>query len=207
MAESVLSGQPFLPATTRVFLDERCQEGNAGACRSLGVMLDGGHSGAVDAAAAYAAFRRACELGSEGGCVHKATSQLLGIGAEKDEVSARAVLQGLCSEGTQSACEALKGIYIPTSEFILTTPGPDRETLGRIGRMLRTLGEPVIRVQVRLCVDVDGSARIDLGKGTGIAEADAALIEALLALPYVHPTRGGTPVHSCLKYKLNFRMQ
>ncbi|MGE0455597.1 MAG: hypothetical protein AB7O37_14160 [Vicinamibacteria bacterium] len=85
------------------FLESECQR-QAGACTSLGSILEGGLGIKADPVRAARAYERGCAGGDKSACARFAVLQAQGRGVLPDPPKALSTLQGLCAEKIQHAC-------------------------------------------------------------------------------------------------------
>lgn len=85
------------------FLETECQR-QAGACTSLGSILEGGLGVKADPIRAANAYERGCAGGDKSACARFAVLQAQGRGVLPDPVKALSTLQALCAEKIQHGC-------------------------------------------------------------------------------------------------------
>ncbi len=85
------------------FLESECQR-QAGACTSLGSILEGGLGIKADPIRAASAYERGCAGGDKSACARFAVLQAQGRGVLPDPVKALSTLQALCAEKIQHGC-------------------------------------------------------------------------------------------------------
>jgi len=85
------------------FLEPECQR-QAGACTSLGSILEGGLGIKADPIRAANAYEKGCTGGDKSACARFAVLQAQGRGVLPDPVKALSTLQALCAEKIQHGC-------------------------------------------------------------------------------------------------------
>lgn len=91
--------------------DKACLEGNAEACRNLGVLYNEGIGVTKDPKRATALFAQACNSGNLAGCNQTALALAEGIGVEKDVAKASELFAKSCDGGNALACRNLGLMY------------------------------------------------------------------------------------------------
>jgi TPR repeat protein len=102
--------------------DKACQKGDASACVKLGELHvrlyfeDKDDTDIDDGALAFAAFDRACTLGSMDGCGQRAWCYTEGLGVKADRLEAVKLFEAPCQAGDASSCALLADLIWTHSE-------------------------------------------------------------------------------------------